>query len=324
MPRRGTRRRGRTSPAASPTAPGAAGQHGAPTWISSGCWAWRALGRAGGRSARPSPAWARRHRRGGGAGGLTRAGARKRERDGVRGGVHARQVTTAGAGLGSRRGVTAVFMVEPGSTPWVAASAAPAIGSRECVWVHGGSRARSRRPRTRFPLPSPTQDRAWGYWSQRGRGGAGRSRCSGKPYAREQGPRLNLDPGFDARTCWGARWLGASGLRGVVRERECERLSAASRARAACTASKQRRGKARQMARASVKAATPVKDRIPGWLDGLHHQRRRGAAGVLPRLDGRGVHRREEAASSPRWPMAEVERVGEERRSGWPARKKRR
>jgi hypothetical protein len=63
------------------------------------CWARRALGRVGGRRARPSPAWARRRRRGGGAGGLTRAGAQKRERDGVRGGVHARQVTTAG-GLG--------------------------------------------------------------------------------------------------------------------------------------------------------------------------------------------------------------------------------
>jgi hypothetical protein len=29
-------------------------------------------------------------------------------------------------------------------------------------------------------------------------------------------------------------------------------------------------------------------------------------------------------ASSPRWPLAEVKRVGEERRSGLPARKKRR
>jgi hypothetical protein len=29
-------------------------------------------------------------------------------------------------------------------------------------------------------------------------------------------------------------------------------------------------------------------------------------------------------ASSPRWLLAEVERIGEERRDGWPARKKRR
>jgi hypothetical protein len=74
----------------------AAGQHGVLTWVSSGCWARRALGRAGGRRARPSPAWARWRRRGDGAGDLTRAEARKRERDGVRGGVHARQATTAG------------------------------------------------------------------------------------------------------------------------------------------------------------------------------------------------------------------------------------
>jgi hypothetical protein len=34
--------------------------------------------------------------------------------------------------------------------------------------------------------------------------------------------------------------------------------------------------------------------------------------------------RGKERASSPRWPLAEVERVGEERRGGLPARKKRR
>jgi hypothetical protein len=59
----------------------AAGQHGVPTWVSSGCRARRALGRAGGRCARPSPAWARR-RRGDSAGNLTRAG-----RGGARGTV---------------------------------------------------------------------------------------------------------------------------------------------------------------------------------------------------------------------------------------------
>jgi hypothetical protein len=40
------------------------------------------------------------------------------------------------------------------------------------------------------------------------------------------------------------------------------------------------------------------------------------AQSVPPRLEGRGVHRREEAALSPQWPLAGVERVGEELRDG--------
>jgi hypothetical protein len=40
------------------------------------------------------------------------------------------------------------------------------------------------------------------------------------------------------------------------------------------------------------------------------------ARSVPPRLEGRGVHRREEAAFSPQWPLARVERVGEEQRDG--------
>jgi hypothetical protein len=61
------------------------------------------------------------------------------------------------------------------------------------------------------------------------------------------------------------------------------------------------------VARASTKAAAPAEDCIPAWLDGRHHQRRRGAAGVPPRLNGRGVHRGEETVSSPGWPLAEVQ-----------------
>jgi hypothetical protein len=125
----------------------AAGQHGVPTWVSSGCWARRALGRAGGHCARPSLAWARRRRHGDGAGDLTRAGARRRE-----GGRRARGCARGSGyycrstGLGSRRGVVAAFTAELGSTPWVAASAAPVVGWREREGVHGGV---CRRPRTR-------------------------------------------------------------------------------------------------------------------------------------------------------------------------------
>jgi hypothetical protein len=163
MPRRGTRRRGRTSPAASPTVPGVAGQHGAPTWISSvllgsegartGWWTSReAIAGVGAAASARWRCWRPN----------SRGGAEAREGRRARGCARASGYYCRRAGLGSRREVAAVFTVEPGSTPWVAASAAPAIGSRECVWVHGGSRARPRRPRTRFPLPSPTRDRAWG------------------------------------------------------------------------------------------------------------------------------------------------------------------
>jgi hypothetical protein len=92
---------------------------------------------AGGRCARPSPAWAR-WRRGDSAGNLTRAGRGSAKGDGVRGGVHARQATHAGAqGWGRDGGVMAAFTAEPGSTPWVAASAAPVVGWRVRDGVHG-------------------------------------------------------------------------------------------------------------------------------------------------------------------------------------------
>jgi hypothetical protein len=80
----------------------------------------------------------RRRGRGGGAGGLTRAGARKCERDGVRGGVHARQATVAGGQGWGRDGASRWCMAEPGSSPWAAASTAPAVGWRERDGVHGG------------------------------------------------------------------------------------------------------------------------------------------------------------------------------------------
>jgi hypothetical protein len=55
-----------------------------------------------------------------------------------------------------------------------------------------------------------------------------------------------------------------------------------------------KRGEARRVARASTKAAAPAEDGNPAWLDGRHHQQRRGGAvarNVPPQLEGRGVHR---------------------------------
>jgi hypothetical protein len=48
-----------------------------------------------------------------------------------------------------------------------------------------------------------------------------------------------------------------------------------------------------------VKAAAPARNFIPAWHEGRHHQRRRGGGEhrcVPPRLDGRGTHKRREAA----------------------------
>jgi hypothetical protein len=42
--------------------------------------------------------------------------------------------------------------------------------------------------------------------------------------------------------------------------------------------------------RASTKAATPANEFVPAWHEGRHHQRRRGALRVPPRLEGRGIH----------------------------------
>jgi hypothetical protein len=54
-----------------------------------------------------------------------------------------------------------------------------------------------------------------------------------------------------------------------------------------------------------TKAATRAEIGIPAWLEGRPHKRRRG--GVPPRLEVRGVQRGGEAASSPGWPLADVQ-----------------
>jgi hypothetical protein len=72
----------------------------------------------------------------------------------------------------------------------------------------------------------PPRDSTRGSRPWRGRGGVNRSNAAAASYVRGKGPRLNLAPGIYTCACWGARWRGASGLRGDAREckreRECE------------------------------------------------------------------------------------------------------
>jgi hypothetical protein len=124
----------------------------------------------------------------------------------------------------------------------------------------------------------PLCDNARGSRSRRGRGGAGRSNAAAASYARGKGPRSNLAPGIDARTCWGAWWRGASGPRGDVGERERERLGAALWTRAARLGVQQQQGEARPRERARVDEGSGTCKRVvPAWHEGRHHQRRRGA-----------------------------------------------
>jgi hypothetical protein len=115
-----------------------------------------------------------------------------------------------------------------------------------------------------------------------------------------EGPRLNLAPRIYTRTCWGARWRGASGLRGDARERkrerERDRLGAASRTRVATHGGQRRHGKARPRKwRALTKATAPSSQ--PGTKAGITGITSGGAEHrcVPPRLDGRGNHKRREA-----------------------------
>jgi hypothetical protein len=173
---------------------------------------------------RPSPAWARRRRRGGGVGDSTSAGARERTCDGVRQAAHTRKVTTtASVGVGRDRGVAAGNATEPGSTSWVAATTASAVGSRVCVRDSAGGKVCSWRPRKRCLCPSPLRPCARGTRPRRGRGGAAVLNAAASPTREKKGPRSSLAPGVDLRTCWGARWRGASGSHGYACERERKR-----------------------------------------------------------------------------------------------------
>jgi hypothetical protein len=158
---------------------------------------------AGGRCARPSPAWARRRRHGDGAGDLACAGVRWRERDDVRGGVHARQATTAGAQGWGRDGVS---WRRPRRSParrhgWRRARHPWLVGANEtgCTAVCAGDREHGV-PFSWRPCTRPTRPRR-----------RGRPRHGGERWRRhEKGPM--------ARPClqgYGTRVLGCT----LARER---------------------------------------------------------------------------------------------------------
>jgi hypothetical protein len=207
--------------------------------------------RGGIRRARPSPAWARRRRHGGGAGDLTRVGPWKRESDGVRGGVQARQVATAG---------------EQG---WGCDGASRRCSRRSPARRHGWRRAR--RPRL-------AQESSCGFTAVAGRA------CGGQGQGAHFPPLLETEHGAlghdEAAVVLaglgtaasptredrgqGSTWTpGSTRASAGVHGGAGRRASEASRANASVngsawrrgreqqrTTSKQRRGKARQMARA--------------------------------------------------------------------------
>jgi hypothetical protein len=161
---------------------------------------------------RPSQAWARRRRRGDGVGDLNQCGARD-TRAMACAGERARKVTTtASEGVGRDRGVAAGNAAEPGSTPWVAASTAPAVGSRVRARGSAGGKVCSRWPKKRCLSPSPLRPCARGTRPRQGRSGAAVPNAAVSPTREKRGPRFSLAPGVDMRACWGARWRGGVGF----------------------------------------------------------------------------------------------------------------
>jgi hypothetical protein len=146
--------------------------------------------------------------------------------DGVREAAHTRKVTTtASVGFGRDSGVTAGNVAEPGSTPWVAASSPPVVGSRVCVRGSAGGKVRSWWPRIRCLPPSPLRPCARGTRPQRGRGGAVVLNAAASPTRAKRGQGPTLPTGSTRARAGVHDGVGASGPRDYVREHECERES---------------------------------------------------------------------------------------------------
>jgi hypothetical protein len=238
----------------------------------------------------------------------------------VRGGVHARQATPAGAQGWGRDGVS-----------WRRSRRSPARrhGWRRArrPWLVGanttGCTARcSGRPRTRRsflwrPCTRLTRPR-------RGHGGAAvlctAASTASTAEARKRDQRPGLAFKATAHACWGARLRAPWPARERSRTRTRRGRDAGAPTRRGdnqtVVASYGKRGEARRVARTSTKVAAPAEDCNPAWLDGRHHQQRRGGAvarNVPPRLEGRDVHREKGGAvltGGPRGPSGEG--VGEE------------
>jgi hypothetical protein len=178
-----------------------------------------------------------------------------------------------GVAMGRRGGVTA----EPGSTPWAAASAAPAVGRRVrdgcTAWCLGRPRMRRATPlatvralyMTTATRPSCARRRARRAWRVR------RVRRRHGKGAQGQALPLRL-----RRTRAGVHTCERRGPHGRTRggthaTRTRRGRSDTARRRQTVAASYGKRGEARWVARASTKAAAPAESGIPAWLDGRPH-----------------------------------------------------
>jgi hypothetical protein len=191
---------------------------------------------------------------------------------------------------GTRTGCTA----EPGSSPWAAASTAPAVGwlKRDAV-----SAVCSGQPRKWRPLPLATvRATHMATAGSRRRGltrhdGERRRRHENRPKAR---PRL--------QGC-GACVLGCTPVRGRRGRKDAHANAKRTRQHGAAATKIGRRPTARGGwlggRRACVgeggSTCKKLRPSLARWPASPAAARRRGAAGVPPRLEGRGVHKREEA-----------------------------
>jgi hypothetical protein len=192
---------------------------------SSGCWARRALERARGRCARPSPAWARR-RRGDGAEYRLAQGATVRRGRRARGCAHASGYSCWGVGLGSRRGVAVVHggarLGAMGGGEHGARGRLTSV--RACV-VRSG-KGRSWRPRNR--CPSSWRLRARLARPRQGRGDVGTLEGGSEGRRKRRGSKARPCPQMGVRVCWGApRRKGVGPARSRARARTWPRRGVA-------------------------------------------------------------------------------------------------
>jgi hypothetical protein len=112
--------------------------------------------------------------------------------------------------------------------------------------------------------------------ARRRRGEHGGLGDHGEARKRTEGPAL---PSRLRRTRAGVHACERRGPHGHARIANATRRSDMARRRRTVAASYGKGGKARRAARASTRAAAPAENGVPAWLEGRHHQRRRGGAG---------------------------------------------
>jgi hypothetical protein len=150
-------------------------------------------------------------------------------------------------------------------------------------------------------LPWATVTRSSRAWRRRGEHGGSVATAG----LEKKGPRSGLALTVATRACWGARvrapWHAQARARGHVRvanatQRSTRRGGDGQRR----NLTQKEKGEARRAARASTKAAAPAEISDPAWLEGRHHQRRRGGA-VAFRLGSKAVAHRGEVSGILTW-----------------------